>query len=216
MAVPDATIELGKIICRNEGNINVALSLLKTKQFDKSGELSLWFAPIDLKIKKGMVAIERTEILLADTFDICVWGTYDLVQDYVDMLLGLTAQTLSRAFGVKNLPENYVLTIPMKGPAQNVQLNSSKATTKITLLLAWQNKVISGALGSSAAGALFGELVGKMATLPDSDAKVPPAKHPFPWEVGKAGKTSQTSSHEKKRQFKVKENPLKQILKVIR
>lgn len=210
IAIPDATIELGKIACRNEGNVNVALGLLKTKQFDKSGELMLWFAPIDLSVKQGFVDIERTEILLADTFDICVWGNIDLVKDYVDMVLGLTAQTLSKAFGIKNLPENYVLTLPMKGPANNVQIDTSKATAKMALLFAWQ-KNIAGAIGGPA-GALVGGLLGKMATLPDFDAKVPPPKHPFPWEINQNSKTS----HKKRRQFKGTEKPLKQIWKVIR
>ena len=215
IAIPDATIELGKISCRNEGNVNITLGLLKTKQFDKSGELSLWFAPIDLSIKQGFVEIDRTEILLANTFDVCVWGKVDLVQDYVDMVLGLTSQTLQKAFGIKNLPENYVLTIPMKGPADNVQINSGKATAKVALLLAWQNKNIAGAFGGGPAGAIVGDFLGKIATLPDANVKVPPAKHPFPWEIGKGGKTSQTS-HIKKRKFKAKERPLKQIFKVIR
>jgi hypothetical protein len=216
IAIPEATLELGKIVCRNEGNVNVALSLLKTKQFDKSGELLLWFAPVDFRVKKGIVDIERTEILLADTFDICIWGTFDLIKNYVDMILGLTAQTLNRAFGVKNLPENYVLTIPMKGPADNVKIDTSKATSKVTLLLAWQSKILEGALKNTPGGALFGEVMGKMATLPDSNAKVPPAKHPFPWETSRGGRTSDASHHQKKRQFKANEKPLKQILKVIR
>jgi hypothetical protein len=215
IAIPEATIELGKIACRNEGNVNIALGLLKTKQFDKSSELNLWFAPIELSVKQGFAAIDRTEILLADTFDVCLWGSLDLVKHYVDMTLGLTAQTLSKAFGIKNLPENYVLTIPMKGAADNVQINTGKATTKVALLLAWQNKNIAGAFGGGPAGALVGEFLGKIATLPDSDAKVPPAKHPFPWEVGKRSKTSQ-APHEKKRPFKSNEKPLKQILKLMR
>src|SRR5581483_2872856 len=178
-------------------------------------ELALWFAPIDLSIKQGIADIERTEILLADTFDICVWGNVDLVKDYVDMVLGLTSQTLSKAFGIQNLPENYVLTLPMKGPSNNVQINTGKATTKVALLLAWQNQNLTGIGGN--AGAIVGGLLGKIATLPDSNAKVPPAKHPFPWESGNAKKSkTSTGPREKKKQFKPKDKPLKQILKVIR
>lgn len=215
IAIPEATIELGKISCRNEGNVNIALGLLKTKQFDKNNDLTLWFAPIELSVQKGFVNIDRTEILLADTFDICIWGKVDLVKDYVDMLLGLTAQTLSKAFGIKNLPEKYVLTIPMKGPADNVQINTGKATAKVALLLAWQQKDLAGAI-KGPAGAIVGELMKKVATLPDFDAKVPPAKHPFPWEVGQKPKKTSEDSHEKKRHFKQNEKPLKQILKVIK
>lgn len=210
IAIPKATIELGKIACRNEGNVNITLGLLKTKQFDQSNELLLWFAPIVLKVQKGIADIERTEILLADTFDICTWGNVDLIQDYVDMTLGLTAQTLAKAFGIKGLPENYVLLIPMKGPSDNVQINTGKATAKVALLLAWQNKNVAGP-----AGAIVGDLLGKIGALPDAKAKVPPAKHPFPWEMGKEPKVKK-ATHEKKRQFKTNEKPLKQIFKVIR
>ena len=212
IAIPDATIELGKIACRNEGNINIALGLLKSKQFDKNSELSLWFAPIDLSVQQGLINMDRTEILLANIFDICLFGKVDLIKNYVDMVLGLTSQTLSKAFGIKNLPENYVLTIPMRGKADHVQINSGKATAKMALLLAWQNKNVAGALGGGPAGALVGEFLGKIATLPDADAKVPPPKHPFPWEIGKDSRSS-NASNEKKRQFKPDEKPLKQILR---
>ncbi len=216
MTIPSATIELGKIACRNEGNVNITLGLLKSQEFNKNGELLLWFAPIDLSIKQGVTSIERTEVLLANTYDICLWGNIDLVKEYVDMILGLTSQTLSKAFGVKKLPENYVLTLPMKGPLNNVQINTSKATAKIALLLAWQHANDAGAFGNSTAGAILGGLMETVAKLPDSDAKVPPAKHPFPWEVGKPPKKPKKTSQEKKRQFKSNEKPFKQILKVIR
>jgi len=214
MAIPKATLELGKVYCHNEGNINIALSLLKAKQFDKNQDLALWFAPLDFSIQRGILNIERTEILLADTFDICFWGDVDLLQEKVDMTLGLTAQSLNKAFGIKGLPEKYVLTIPMKGPVDNVQINTTKATAKVALLLAWQEKTIAGAIGGGPAGAIVGGLLGKLATLPDSDAKVPPAKRPFPWEAAKPAK--KTSSAEKGKHFKQKEKPLKQILKVIK
>jgi hypothetical protein len=215
ITIPNATIELGKILCKNEGNVNIALGLLKSKQFEKSKELMLWFAPIELHIAQGIADIERTEILLAETYDVCTWGKVDIVDQYVDMNLGLTAQTLKKAFGIKNLPDNYVLTLPMRGKMDNVQIDSKGATTKMGLLLAWQKAESAGGLGKGPAGAIIGGLVNKMATLPDSNAKVPPPKHPFPWEGGK-GKTSQEESHVKKKQFKVSDKPLKQILKLIK
>ncbi|MBX3719660.1 MAG: hypothetical protein KF898_08440 [Parachlamydiales bacterium] len=215
--VSRARIELGQIYCRNEGNISATLSLLKNKQFAKEKEMMLWFAPIDLKIDKGVVDIERTEILISHTFDIAIWGKYSMVKDYVDMILGLPAETLQKAFGVKGLPENYVLTIPMKGPSDNVKIDTGKATSKVAMLLAWQQGgSIAGSAGGQA-GAMMGQFLGKLATLPDKDTKVPPAKHPFPWEIGRSGHRKATSQAEgKKKHFKRSEKPLKQILKVIR
>lgn len=215
--VSKARIELGQIYCRNEGNINATLSLLKNKQFSKEKEMMLWFAPIDLHIDQGVVDIERTEILISDTFDIAIWGKYSMIKDYVDMLLGLPAATLQKAFGVKGLPENYVLTIPMKGPSDNVKIDASKATAKVAMLLAWQQNSLAGAAGGGPVGAMMGQFLSKLATLPDKDAKVPPAKLPFPWQVGKSGSRKATSQTEgKKRHFKRSERPLKQILKIIR
>ncbi len=209
--IPEATLELGKITCRNEGNVNITLGLLKSKQFNKDQDLTLWFAPIDLSIRKGMVDVERTEILIADTFDICAWGKVDLVKEYVDMTLGLTAPTLAQAFGIKGLPENYVLTLPMKGKMDNVQINTGKATAKVALLLAWQNKDLAGQFGGTA-GAFAGELLGAIATLPDANAKIPPPKHPFPWEMGRSKEPLPRS----KKRFKTSDKPLKQLFKVIR
>ncbi len=210
-------LELGKIHCHNEGNLNAALSILKSKQFNKAQDLVLWFAPLDFHMTQGKIDIERTEILLSDTFDIALWGKIDVAGDYVDMVLGLTAPTLRLAFGIKELPDNYVLTIPLKGPMNNVKMDTKKATAKVTMILAWQKATEVGGAAAGPAGALLGGLVNKMATLPDSDGKVPPPKHPFPWEIGRRSKeSSSTEPSGKKRHFKQKERPFKQILKVIR
>jgi hypothetical protein len=213
LTIPQARIELGKISARNEGNLKLTLGLLKSKQFSKDQDLTLWFAPIDLHIKKGIVDWERTEILVADTYEVALWGKIDLPKEYVDMILGLTAQCLKAAFGIRNLPENYVLHIPMRGPADNVRIDTGGATTKVALLLAWQQKALAGSLGG-APGALFGGLLDAMGPLPDKDAKAPPAKHPFPWEEG--GKKGRHTSHaDRKRAIKKGEKPLKQLMKVI-
>jgi hypothetical protein len=213
IAIPSARLELGKVSCRNEGNIGTTLSLLKSRQFDKQGELSLWFAPCDFSIKQGLLSLDRSEILIANTFDICIFGKVDLLKNYVDMKLGLTAQTLHKAFGINKLPEHYVLTIPMKGPADNVKIDSGAATAKVALLLAWQQKALAGLFNGGPVGALAGDLLGSVALLPDINAKVPPAKHPYPWETGEQ-KTPPPRG--KKKAFKTTDKPLKQLMKVVK
>jgi hypothetical protein len=213
--IPNAKIELGQISCKNEGNINATLGLLKSKQLTKNKTLDLWFAPIDLHINQGIADIERTEILIAETFDIAIWGKINLPADYVDMILGLTAQCLSQAFGIKNLPEDYVLQIPMRGKMDNVQLNTGAATAKIAALLAWQQKAIGGALGG-AGGALFGEFLNKLGTLPGNDGPTPPAKRPFPWEESAPPPKSSSPKKGKKTHLNGNEKPLKQLLKILK
>ncbi len=211
LSIPHMHIELGKLSCRNEGNINIALGLLKSQKRAQD-KLDLWFAPADCRIEKGVIDLERTEILIADTYDVALWGSLNLVQDFVDMTLGLTADCLKHSFGIKGLPKDYVLRIPMKGPMDDVRINASSATAKIALLLAWQQKALAGAITGGPAGALFGEVLNSLGTLPDANEKAPPAKKPFPWE----NTDKRTSHSQHKKTIHPHDKPLKQLFKAIR
>ncbi len=212
-----AKLELGQLTCRNEGTFQITLGLLKSKQLLKDKTLHLWFAPCDLSAQEGIISVERTEILVAKTYEICIWGKVNLVDETVDMTLGLTAQALNKAFGIKNLPPDYVMHIPMKGKMNNVQVNTKSATAKIAALLLWQDQagqeIQKGLPG-------LGDLIGKLATLPDKSANTPPAKHPFPWEVykpdGKELKENPDASRNKKKRIKKDDKPLKQLFKLLR
>ncbi|NNM42776.1 MAG: hypothetical protein HKM07_00335 [Chlamydiae bacterium] len=215
MMIPQAKIELGQVTCENAGNLNKTLKILKSSQLSKDKNLQLWFMPIDLHIKNGIANIERTEILVAQTFEIATWGTIDLVQNHVDMILGLTAQALYQAFGINKLPDNYVLQIPVTGTLQNVELSSGVATTKIAALLAWQHQDALGGLGGKAAP-LFGDLLGALATLPDKDSPTPPAKRPFPWETPTAPKKESSKPFKRKAKIKKSDGAGKQVYKVFK
>lgn len=219
--IPTARIELGQISCKNEGNLNIALSLLKSVQVSQNKTLNLWFTPIDLHINQGVVNVERTEILIAETFDIALWGLIDPVKNNVNMVLGLTSDCLAKAFSITNLPEDYVLQIPMTGTLNNVEINKTKATAKIAALLAWQQAAIAGEAAGGPAGAIFGHFLNKLGSLPLNDQDTPPAKRPFPWETRepskpKESKKKETSQRYKKAHIKKEDKPLKQIWKLVR
>ena len=72
--IPSGRIELGKLYCHNEGNLNIALGLLKLSQFSQNQNLELWFAPLDFHITNSLMECERTEILIAGDYQVCVWG----------------------------------------------------------------------------------------------------------------------------------------------
>lgn len=214
--IPKMRLELGQISCKNEGNLNIALGLLKSRSAN-SRDLHLWFAPIDMRMKNGILDVERTEILVADTFDVAMWGKVDFNRNYVDMVLGLTANCLEEAFGFKDLPQNYVLQVPVKGPMERVEINKAAATAKIAALFAWQQNVLGGLIdkdGKGGVGSLFGELLGRFATLPDFDSPVPPAKHPFPWET--AQPKPKQEPRRKKTKVNPNEKPIKQLLKMLK
>jgi hypothetical protein len=219
--IPTARIELGQISCKNEGNLNIALGLLKSVQLSQNNTLNLWFTPIDLHINQGVVDIERTDILLAETFNIALWGTINPIKNNVDMVLGLTADCLSKAFAISNIPPDYVLQIPMTGTLNDVKINTGKATAKVAALLAWQHAESAGGLAGGSTGALFGQIIGKLGALPLNEKNSPPAKRPFPWEKessanSKESKKKDAPPRSKKTHIKKEDKPLKQLLKIIR
>jgi hypothetical protein len=210
MNIPAGRLELGKIYCTNEGDVNATLGLLKLSQ--SSPTLELWFAPTDFEVSQGILTADRTEILAARTYQVCTWGNIDFVKSWVDMVLGLTASCLKKAFNIPDLPSSYVLQIPVKGPLDDVHVDSSKATGKITALLLWQQKGVAGSIVGGKAGNLIGKFANQVIPLPDSGAKAPPPKHPFPWENSAEPKPSTS----KKKKISAEDSALKQALNLLR
>lgn len=186
--IPYARITPGKIACQNEGNINSMLGLLKSKQADQNKYLELWFAPIDLHIQQGILDLERTEILVANTYDIAIWGKVDFPGNRVNMILGLTAPCLKTAFNIKDLPKDYVMHIPLTGTLDHVDLNKGAATSKIVALTLWQSKSAAGSAVGGLGGGLLGGVLNQVLAPPGNDASTPTAKTPFPWQSSSTGK----------------------------
>lgn len=217
--VGKSRLELGKLFCKNEGNVQVTLGLLKLGQYQSGDDLKLWFAPLDFQIQNGVLNCERTELLIADQIQVCLWGNVDFPAHSIDAVLGLTASCLQKAFGIKDLPKNYVLQIPLRGTLTDVQINKGAATAKIGALLLWQQKgAIAGKAGGPA-GAILGEMLNKMGPLPGGDQKAPPAKRPFPWESEQPKQTTnkkKVSENSHRKHFHPSDSALKQALKFIR
>lgn len=174
LIAPNILIDLGKIHCKSEGGVNDTLKLLKSKE-QKGEDLEFWFAPSLFHVSQGIVEIERTEILINKTYDVAFWGVIDLPSNYANAILGLTAQTLEGTLGLKGLPQDYVLKIPVKGPLDNISINTGVATSKIAALMLWKNKLVQKGLGP------FGNLL-EVIPPPGGEGSTPPKKSPLPWE----------------------------------
>lgn len=192
-------LELGQIICSNTNALNLALSLLNQELVKN---VHLWFTPIDLHVVNGMLYMDRTEVLVNRLLEVCFWGKANLSQDHMRMTLGLPADTLKKTLGVKELPSDYVLQLPLRGKMSEIQFDFGKAGKKISSLLLWQKNAVSKALGNNLPGIFAGELAKKILPLPNKDKKAPSPKRPFPWEK----KKSKKSDEEKTLKF-AKEEP---------
>ena len=164
-------IDFGQLIVASKGT---AADLIDMFKLQSSNQVPMWFAPLDFRIQNGVMGIGRTEILYDLSYQIATWGRIDFNRSYVDMTLGLTAQSLNRAFGLI-LPPDYVLTVDMKGPFGNVKVDKGAAIAKIALIVAGNTGLVPQ---EGIAGGVFGIIQG----FAHDQSDVPPPKRPFPWE----------------------------------
>lgn len=194
--IPTLELEMGKVLCHKQSFASSLFNLLKLHQFDTTVLFNLWIAPITMHIDKSLITVERVELLLADLYEIAIWGK---IKDHLlKMKIGLPASTLTKAFQIPNLPDDYVLALTLEGNIENPEINLKKAAAKIAaLFICQQNK--------NPLNILFPPCKSLQKT------SIPPAKHPFPWEQ----KTAFAKNKNSKR-FKQDDKPLEQLLKVIR
>ncbi|MGB7977742.1 MAG: hypothetical protein WCF19_01120 [Chlamydiales bacterium] len=166
LAVGSATLDLGKIVCQNGPSLAAIVALLKEEALSNSSQMSAWFTPVAFNLHQGRLVTGRMDALLADSIHICTWGSIDLRKDQLDMTLGIPSDTLKKAFGIKNLPKNYVMTMPIRGSTQKPEIVTGPAVAKIAALIA----------------ASQNEILGELLSKPKEEKEIPPAQRPLPWE----------------------------------
>lgn len=171
LKIEKATLDLGRCTCQNKEALATIIGILKRDSADYK-EMKAWFAPLKFSVSRGIVEAGRMDVLLADTIHVCTWGHIDLIKDKLDMTLGLTERTLRRAFKIKDLPEQYVLTIDVRGTTGSPEIVKAPAAAKIATLVGTKKLEKRGVLGSLAS--IF--------STPKVDEDVPEATLPFPWE----------------------------------
>jgi hypothetical protein len=174
LQIGHATLDLGQTRIQNGPSLTSLIRLLKSDRLSNSREINAWFTPLDFSLKNGLLTTERMDLLLADSVHLCTWGSIDIGDDRIDMILGIPADTLSSAFGLRNLPSSYVLKVQVRGPTENPEFVTGPAAAKIAALLATQTiPVKKGPLGG---------ILGIVGNAAASDGDAPPPKRPFPWE----------------------------------
>ena len=166
ISIQNATLDMGKILCKNGGTLALTISLLKMRSLFGIDQMEVWFTPVDFDVRDGVLISDRIDMLVANSLHLCSWGDMNLINDKINMVLGLTASVLRRSFGIKNLSSGYVLQIPIKGTKSDPKINLSKGAAKIAALVGVQ------------AGGDFGKIIGPLAV---KEKKAPPQKYPLPW-----------------------------------
>lgn len=170
--IGSASLELGKVRFRNDGQLGTILSLFNTSG---TNQISVWFTPLYIEMKNGAIAFKRMDMLIMDAYPIATWGTVNLAADQVNMIIGLTAQALKKGFNIPDLGKNYVLQIPFQGNIHNASIEKKKAIAKIAALVA-SNRGPEGVLIGTALHIASGGLTEEKAP--------PPTTNPLPWSIG--------------------------------
>lgn len=173
LTIDRATLDAGKIQCKNEGSLRSLVNFTKLGNYGLGQPIEVWLAPISFSFNNRLIEIERVDALIANSLHVCSWGTIDVSKQKYRLSLGLPADTLKQVFGIRDLPESYVLRIPLQGTLNNPTLVTGPAVAKIAALLAGQEVPhAKGVVGNVLQAISKGQ----------EDDQAPPANRPFPWE----------------------------------
>lgn len=182
--IGSASLELGKVHFRRDGQLGVVLSLLNAFKGDT---ITVWFTPIYASMQNGVVNLRRMDMLIMDTYPIATWGIVDLGADKVNMMIGLTGQSLLKGFNIIGLGKDYILQIPFKGTINNASIDKKTATAKIAAVMA---------ASRGPQGMLIGTALHIAAGVLSEKNAPPPTTNPLPWSTGDdAQQTSQPDSN---------------------
>lgn len=164
-------LHLGKLKVQNKGALASFLSLLNDKE---GGDLPVWCTPCYFNVKNGILGISRVDLLIADRYQIALWGKLDLPGDKVNVTLGLTGLTIGKAFNVGGLKDHVMVTVPIKGSFEKIKIDKRKAMTKIASAAVKKDGDVKGILFGTVLDIATGNIL-------DSSTP-PPTTQPFPWD----------------------------------
>jgi hypothetical protein len=174
---------MGKIEWKNRGILHFFVNLLKWQQRGDSKTLTIEPLPIDLSMKEGIIYLQRSDALVAELFPVAAWGTIDLNLQKLNLTVGISKTALENALAIQDLPDGYLMLVPVHGALSNPAAEATLATTKIAALIARNSKSIVNQIApTNPTGLIIGGILGAIMPLPDEKANVPPPRYPIPWQ----------------------------------
>jgi hypothetical protein len=145
VVVKKAVLELGKLKMKPGGVLNKLNGFLKR---DKNSDSTIWFTPLVVSMEDGKARYtRRLDLLLDGSYHLVTWGQVQfadkqqqaagrpLMSEY-QMTLGVHASTLRNVFGLKNVPDDSMFVIPMRGTTTDKKIEFAKAAGSLAKLIA--------------------------------------------------------------------------------
>lgn len=166
--IGSGSLLIGKWTLYNKGDVK---KLIKLLQKSAGESINIWATPLYFSYHKGVLKLERCDILFYDRYRLALFGEIDLWKEKVHLNLGISGEALTQALNV-SVDKEAMLLLPIKGHFDQIHVDMEKAALEIAALLA---KKMYGQEG---------EFVGAMLDMAGlkGKEKVPPAKQkPYPW-----------------------------------
>lgn len=171
--VGKATLDVGKVSVEHGEQLQLLTTFLKTEN-ESPGSLQAWFTPIFFKIHQGVATYERFDILLGEHMHVAFWGSVNLLNQKVRMILGIDPKTLEKYLNISGLGKQDLFQVKMRGTTTKLELDWSSAYTRIAVLMAKKSK--------NAVGAIVGEILSQISTSLGDEPPPPPTTDPLPWD----------------------------------
>ncbi|KAJ7514051.1 hypothetical protein O6H91_23G024300 [Diphasiastrum complanatum] len=120
--------------------VDGVLSLLSKGDIIKGNrEIKLRTSTIEVDLEvDDCLKCSRIDLLIADKVHLATWGRVDLVDETIQMMLGIPNTTLKDLLGFAKLPLDYYLQIPIKGTLDQPQVDFIHAGFNIAQLALYQ------------------------------------------------------------------------------
>lgn len=193
MRIGKGSIEFPTITVGSQSQLIKAVSLIGIQS-----DVEVVFTPLYFNLSKGILNVQRVDMLIDKQYPIAAWGDIDFNQDKLKMNVGISGTALAKTLMIQGLGQAYMLPIPLRGSISSPQLDTRKAAARLAALLAQQS-----------GGKILGTVL-DAATSSFIDGKIPPpTTNPLPWNLENTDNSAQS---EEKRSSMI-EKPLKALEK---
>lgn len=172
--IGSAYLDLGRIQIVKDDKINQLFDFLKLQ--DNSSLMDAWFTPIYFNLKNGVISYKRVDLLINEILHLALWGKTNLLNNYINLTLGIETSRLEKILKVTNFPKNSFFLVKIYGPIDSPSIDWSSAYSRLGIL--------SAASSGGHLGNLFGSVLDKFLSALGGQTP-PPTTKPFPWEENK-------------------------------
>lgn len=174
LSIGSGQLDLGKLWLANRDTVAILLSLFPASHASGEREIRVWTTPVPFRAAAGVVSIDRADILLDRTLQVACWGGVDLGQNRVKLTLAVPGYSLRKVLGLKGIPDDEYLLLPVRGSLQESKIDYAPAAAGVAAIVAKAQGKVAGALTGAAIDLLSGAAKKKQ-NIP------PPTMQPFPW-----------------------------------